>query len=89
MRKTVSFRANAAAIIALTIASLMAPSMAHAKRMGAAKPAKSAPVSLQKTAPVAPPAAVKPAAAPAAAAAPTAAAPAAMPAAAAAARQRR
>ena len=85
MRKTVSFRANAAAIIALTIASLMAPSMAHAKRMGAAKPAKSAPVSLQKTAPVAPPAAVKPAAAPAAAAAPTAAAPAAMPAAAAAA----
>ena len=28
MRKTVSFRANAAAIIALTIASLIAPSMA-------------------------------------------------------------
>ena len=50
MRKTVSFRANAAAIIALTIASLIAPSMAHAKRFGS----KPTPVSLQKApAPVA------------------------------------
>lgn len=70
-----SFRTTAAAVIALTVASLVAPSMAHAKRMGGGK---SAPSSFNRTPAAAPAAAARPAAPPAAAAAaPAAAAPAA------------
>ena len=88
MRTPSNFRSNAAAVIALTIASLTLPTLAHAKRMGGSRAAPSsinrapaaAPVAAPK-APTAPPASTAPTAAkaaPAAApAAPAAAAPAA------------
>lgn len=60
-----SFRGTAAAVIALTVASLAAPSLAHAKRFGGSK---LAPTSISRTPATAPAAAAKPAAAPTAAA---------------------
>ena len=70
MRTRTSFRSTAAAVIALTIASLAVPSLAHAKRFGGSK---SAPTSMNRAPATTPPAASKSPAAPvgpAAAAAP-------------------
>ena len=69
MRTTSNFRSNAAAVIALTIASLTVPTLAHAKRMGGSR---SAPSSINRAPAAAPAAAPKAPIAPAASTAPTA-----------------
>ena len=67
MRTSPPLRSTAAAVIALTIASLTLPSLAHAKRFGGTK---SAPASMSRTPATAPPAVSKSPATPTTPAAP-------------------